>query len=214
MKGLIVKDLLFLKGNSKTFIILFIAFICMSFSMKGMGFSFYLPFIAIMMCITTFSYDEYNKWDIYSTSLPISRKKVVKAKYFFSFFALISSIILSFLVTSVVGLIQNTLEVEALLPSIIYGFFSISIVLSLMYPLIYKLGVEKGRVAIFIVGLIIAGIIGFVSVGVKNIPESFLTSSFMTFFTTYQYIFLTVLSFLFLYISYLISCKIYQKKEF
>lgn len=214
MKGLIVKDLLFLKGNLKTVIILFIAFICMSFSMKGMGFAFYLPFIAIMMCTSTFSYDEYNKWDIYSTSLPISRKKIVKAKYLFSFLALIVSFFISLLVTFIVSNIQNNFDAEILLPSIVYGFLAISIVLSIMYPLIYKWGVEKGRVAVFIVIIIFAALIGLASFALKNISLPFSFSSFIPFFTEYQYIILSVLAFLFLYISYLISYKIYEKKEF
>lgn len=213
MKGLIIKDLLFLKGNIKTFFVIIVAFIFMSFTMKGMDFSFYLPFLAIMMCISTFSYDEYNKWDIYMSSLPISRKKIVKAKYGFSLLSVVVAFILSFAISTLISMIQNAFTVESLLSSIVYGFLAISFVLSLMYPLVYKFGVEKSRIAVFIAVVIISLVIGFASVGVEKLDIPSSIASFITFLTDYHYIFVTLLSFLILYISYLISCKIYSKKE-
>ncbi len=80
MKGLIIKDLLIVKSNLKIILVLLFVYGLMSFQ-GSMDLTFILPFISIVIMISTFSYDTYNNWDAYVISLPDGRKNSVKAKY-------------------------------------------------------------------------------------------------------------------------------------
>ncbi|MDE5540007.1 MAG: ABC-2 transporter permease, partial [Bacilli bacterium] len=80
MLGLIKKDLFMIKSNLKILVILFVVYGLMAYQGE-MSLSFVLPFMSVMIMISTFSYDTYNKWDAYSITLPNGRKNSVRAKY-------------------------------------------------------------------------------------------------------------------------------------
>ena len=80
MLGLIKKDLLMIKGNIKTLAIIFVVFTIMAINGNG-NFAFIPAFMSVMIVMSTFSYDEYNKTDGFITSLPNGKKNAVKSKY-------------------------------------------------------------------------------------------------------------------------------------
>ena len=80
MIGFIKKDLFMIKSNFKLLGILIIAYTLMGF-VGEIDISFILPFMSVMIMISTFSYDNYNNWDAYSISFPDGRKNSVKSKY-------------------------------------------------------------------------------------------------------------------------------------
>ena len=101
MKGLIKKELLMIKGNLKYALLFLVVFIIIS--LEDASIIYYIPtFISMMIFITTFSYDEYNSWDAYAISMPVSRKDIVKSKYIASiiliFIAVIFTIIISLII--------------------------------------------------------------------------------------------------------------------
>lgn len=80
MLGLVKKDLLMIKGNIRQVILFLVVFLILAFQENNI--IVIVPvFVSMMVFITTFSYDEYNKWDAYAIALPISRKNIVKSKY-------------------------------------------------------------------------------------------------------------------------------------
>ena len=79
-----------------------------------------------------------------------------------------------------------------------------------MYPFIFKYGMEKGRIGLFVISFAIVGIIGLLSSVLKiNIP-----TNVVTFFDIYWFVIIPLISIVLLLISYKISEKIYLKKEF
>lgn len=80
MLGLIKKDFLLIKANSKSMVIIFIVYLMLAF--QGIfDVTFIVPLIGIMLFISTFSYDDFNNWNSYAVTLPNGRKNVVRAKY-------------------------------------------------------------------------------------------------------------------------------------
>ena len=65
MLGLIKKDLLMIKSNFKLILIMLVVFFIMALQGE-FDISFIPTFIIAMLFMTTFSYDEYNKWDAYA----------------------------------------------------------------------------------------------------------------------------------------------------
>ena len=216
MKGLILKDLSIIKNQMKSLLIIMVLFVFLSIVNKEFSFIlFIVPFYMIMILITTLSYDEFNHWDTYCNTLPFSRKDIVKAKYLLFNLCNIFLLVIGLLVSVIVPLFTD-ITFESLFSSIIGTVLGISIVISLLIPFYYKYGSQKGRIMLFVVimasALLIGGLfkilqgINFDVLAVINKLEN------INFIILIFGILLFVL--IIIYISYLISCRIYSKKEF
>ncbi len=216
MKGLIIKDLCVIKNQMKSLLLVLALFIFLSIANKDATFVLFLiPFYMIMILITTFSYDEFNKLECYCNSLPLSRKEIVKAKYILfnatSLIVLIIGILASFIIPN---FIENT-TFESIYASIIGVAFGICLVISLLIPFYYKFGSQKGRIMLFLTIAILALLIGaitnldiFNNIELMNIINS-LNSLSLGMFT----ILLIIITVIIMTISYYISIKIYSNKE-
>ena len=209
MIGLIKKDLLMIKSNLKLVIIIFAVLFVMSLQGE-FDISFVPPFIVVMLFMSTFSYDEYNKWDAYAITLPNGRKSVVTSKYLATLILIAISIIITIVLNIIVGLINNNINLDSMLPTMIGCFFGIILVEAIIYPFIFKYGIEKGRIGLFIGSFVIVGVISFI----KKATNINISTNIVNFFEAYWYIIIPILFTGFLYISYCISKKIYLKKEF
>ena len=217
MKGLIIKDLCVIKNQMKTLLLVLAFFIIFSIINEDATFVLFLiPFYMIMILITTFSYDEFNKWECYCNSLPLSRKEIVKAKYLLfnasSLIVLILGVLASFIIPN---FIENT-TFESIYASIIGVAFGICLVISLLIPFYYKFGSQKGRIMLFLTIAILALLIGMITsldifnnIELMNIINS-LNNLSLGMFT----ILLIIITVIIMAISYYISIKIYSNKEF
>lgn len=209
MIGLIKKDLLIIKSNIRLVLVMFLVFFLMSWQGK-FDMSFAPAFVSIMLFMSTFSYDEYNKWNAYAVTLPNGRKNVVMAKYVATLILVIISIFVTVLLNIVIGIINNNVCLEEVISTMSGCFLGIVIIETIMYPLIFKYGIEKGRIGLFIGSFGIVGMIGLLSKVIKiNIPGQVLN-----FINDYFIIMAFVLSIIALGISYKVAEKIYLKKEF
>ncbi len=210
MLGFIKKELLMIKGNFKSIWLILIIYLLIGIFNK-MDVSFILPFICTVIMISTFSYDNLNSWDAYAFTLPNGRKNLVKSKYLVTiltilFFSILS-IPLSILITHLNNLPVNYLEILVTLFGAIFGTLFI---ISIMYPIIYKLGIEKARITIFVIifGIAIVGAILIQFVNFEFIPNIISTLS------NYLIPILIIILILSVLISYFISLKIVSKKEY
>lgn len=211
MKGLIKKDFLLIKSNLKSFIVIILVFTL--FSMKGEGFdvSFILPFLAIMMFISTFSWDEFNNFNAYAITLPIGRRNIVKSKHISAiiFIAIdtIIGLIISYLTTI---LSKNIFDIEVILSNLFGTILGLSIILAIWLPIVYKFGVEKGRIMLFV------GVFAIVFL-CATLSKLFDFTSLINFLNSLDkvlFIAIPLASIAIMVISYLISVRIYLKKEF
>ena len=207
MLGLIKKDFLMIKGNLKLIIVMLCVFFIMALQ-GDFDISFIPPFIIVMLFMSTFSYDEYNKWDAYAVTLPNGRKNVVKSKYIASLILFLISIVITILLNSLIGIINNNLEFTNFISVLVGSAFAIVLIQAIMYPLIFKYGIEKGRIWLFVLTFAITGIVGLFW-KVIEIP-----TGIITFFNNYWFIIIPIILIILLIISYKISERIYLKKEF
>lgn len=208
MLGLIKKDLSLLKGNIKIILLITIVYLAMS---KGKmdQFAFLLSFISIMFSLSTFSYDAYNHWDTFACALPNGRKNIVLSKYlsgiisllFTSIFLLITGLIIN---TFISKIILNDLLTLMLISSLV-----VLIIESIMYPFIFKFGIEKGRYIIFI-GSFLIGSLSALTIKLDNK----IVSEALTLLDNYWLIIVPLLAIIMLTISIIISYHIYKHKEF
>ena len=210
MLGFIKKDIAMIKSNFKILFILFIFYGIMAFN-DGMDISFILPFICVMIMISTFSYDEYNNWNAYTIALPNGRENSVKAKYLATLLMILVTTLITILLTILLTYIKKQpIVYEEILATTLGSIFGTLLVLSIMYPIIYKFGIEKARIAIFVIVIAFVFAASFLF---GNIDFSFIGKT-LNFLEDYIVLIIIAISILMVYISYRISKKIYLNKEF
>ena len=210
MLGLIKKDFLLIKANLKSMIIIFVIYIMLAFQ-GTFDVTFIIPLIGIMLFISTFSYDDFNNWNSYAVTLPDGRKNVVRAKY-------IASIILTIILVAVALVIgmginytkTNSINLDEIISSLMGTMLSSIIIISLLYPIVFKFGATNGRIILFAVVFGIAGIGALIAQFVDTTP----IINMINRLDSYSLIAIPIISVILIGISYLISNKIYQNKEF
>lgn len=209
MLGLVKKDLLMIKGNIRQVILFLVVFLVLAFQENNI--IVIVPvFVSMMVFITTFSYDEYNKWDAYAISLPVSRKNIVKAKYVASIILWVIALLVTVVITGIMGLFEQNINYFEMFGMILGCVFSIVLLEAIMFPLIFKFGVEKGRIGLFVGVFAIAGLLGFIFTGI-DLENA---TGFIEIFNKYYYILLPLAIIILLMGSYFVSKRIYLKKEF
>ncbi|HBG8261109.1 TPA: ABC-2 transporter permease [Clostridioides difficile] len=211
MKGLILKDLINLKGNVK-FILLFIIMFGFMSSLGDGNINNFIGVIIVLcttMIVSTFSYDDLNKWDSYVLTMPINRNDIVLSKYLTMLIFSFIGVLVSLIVSVTIGYFKNTLILnETLLINAL--ILSISVCFgSLILPLIYKFGTERARLLMILCFLVpTLALLVFKSI-LENISSPISIEIILN-TLVYSLPFVAILLFV---ISYFISSKIYSKKE-
>ncbi len=218
MKGLLIKDFRLMK-NQKTFLVI-IGFIAAMLLVTTDNPSFVICYVTIlfsMFAVTTLSYDEYDNGSAFLFSLPLKRKTYVMEKYIFSLLlGGIAWAVITLLSTACLyfRLPEENIE-EYLLSAVIY-FGILLIFTTLILPMQFKFGAEKGRIAILgFVGIVfILVFIGSKLLKPMGIDLDAVISEISKVKPVQVVIWLFVSSLVLLCVSYMISVKIMEKKEF
>ena len=209
MLGMIKKDIFMIRNNLKTLLLAIIIYFFYTM-MFDMDMSFILPFMIMMICISTFSYDDYNNWHSFATTLPKGKINIVKSKYITTIVLTIIATIISIICSFIISNFKTTVNFSDAISSISGYLFAIFILVSILFPFLFKYGAEKGRIVMFILGM---GVVA-VFILLKKVINISIPTNIITFFDSYGLIIFLVLSVIFISVSYLISKKIYLKKEF
>ena len=151
MKGLLLKDWYMTKKYCRSYIFIAAVFISVSlFSNDNMFFIFYPCLLCGMIPVNLLGYDERSRWMQYSGTLPCTKTQIVSAKYLIGLLAQVTMLI----VTGVAQGIKMTVA-----GNFVFGEFVVLMLLmlivatltsSISLPFIFKLGVEKGRTAYYV----------------------------------------------------------------
>lgn len=209
MKALIKKDLFMIKNNYKSFLIALIIYVFYAMEFKT-NLVFFLPFMGLMSCISTLSYDDYNNFHTYAISFPKGKLGIVKSKYITVILVVLILSILGLLADFIVGNIIGNYEFMTSFEEIYVIFFVMLLMAAIMYPLLFKYGTEKGRIVLLLTGFIIAGLGILLS---KGLPLG-KPNGIIIFIDKYFSYIASIVTIILLTVSYFISKKIYLKKEF
>lgn len=210
MLGLIKKDFFILKANMKTMLVIFFVYFIMIIQ-GSFDATFIVPLIGIMMFVSTFSYDDFNNWNSYAITLPNGRKNVVKAKYISSIILTVILAILSLFISIIVSYTKsNSINLDETVSLLMGTLLSCVIIISLLYPIVFKFGSTNGRIILFAVVFGLSGIIAVIS----NVVDMTFIINAINMLDSCWHIALPIIFVVMLGTSYLISNKIYQNKEF
>lgn len=207
MIGLILKDLYTIKRYSKILLVLIVFYIVVGYGMGKLDFViFMIPFVTIMSVISTFSYDEFVKWDKYALSMPVSKKDMVLSKYVLTLLLIVVGGVFAAVLLLILSMRPTGTEINESLSALTGVMVASLIVIGIYIPLTYQFGTEKGRIIFPI--LVLAPSFG-ASYLIKNKVISLPSQEIIT---TYLK-FLPILGIVFVIVSYFISLRIYSKKE-
>ena len=211
MIGLVKKDLLVIKSNLKIILAVLVALLLLISQEGGNSAIFILPIIGVMMFISTFSYDEFNNRNSYVVTLPNGRRNAIIAKYIATIIIIVILSLVSIITTTGFNYIMNgTINMTETTTALLGTILSTSILVALLYPIMIQYGALNGRIIIFIV-VIGIGVIGAILskyVDVNNLINQ------INSLESYGSILVPIISIILLGISYFISKKLFQKKEF
>ena len=212
MKGLILKDICNQLGQLKTFAMMLVIFIvCFANSAEG-TLIIMCAVYATVMVINNLAMDESCQWEIFALTMPVTRRQLVLAKYIVAIFYALLGIVVgtaATLITRLLGFGSGDATFWELLQISVVGIVIAAIFISLLLPVDFKYGVQKGRLVLFGVAAFIGG--GGVLLSGK---EDMLDGFFSRFSGTVGGLFFGALTLLLLLISFTISSRIMEKKEF
>lgn len=217
MKGLLIKDLKLMKVQKNFFFMIFAVGIGMAVFTDNISFIIgYISVVSAMFTLSSISYDEFDNGSAFLFSLPISRKDYVMEKYMFGLIISGASLILSTLVAvgaamiRRINLVSETLVTASGVLAVLLGM------LAVMIPVVLKYGGEKGRVAIigfigviFVIGLLAVKGAKLLKLDFTELAGKLASLQFKTVFGI-----LIAAAAAALLISYRISLKIMEKREF
>ena len=152
MKGLLLKDFYMAAKYCRTYILIGVVFIAVSFAGQNgenMFFVFYPCLLCGMIPVNLLAYDERSRWLEYSGTLPYTKAQIVSGKY-------LVGIIVRGPMPRAVGLAQAVrmplagtfrLGDFALFMTIIFAMATITS--SITLPFMFRWGVERGRIAYY-----------------------------------------------------------------
>lgn len=217
MKGLLIKDFKLMKVQRNFFLILIAIAVWMSISMEDSLFVIgYMTFLGSFFTVSSINYDEFENGYAFLFTLPITRKAYVAEKYGFGLILVGGSWLAAVIITLIVQVVKNSLEVKETLITALMIVPIILLILAVMLPIQLKFGSEKGRIAI----LIASGLICLLSFAVYKITSSLkidMSSTFNRLSTMNIGMLITaaiVTAVLVMLLSYTISISVMKKKEF
>ena len=215
MKGLLMKDLAFVKLQAKALLIIVI--VAMFMLLQGSDFNFviaYANIIFAMFVITTINYDYFENGCAFLMTLPISRKMYVSEKYVLAFLAAGCSFAVDVAFMLVAHFLKEgyVFGMDNFIFSLAYALGSL-IFIALMLPIELQYGPEKARIAmIVVVAVMFAGVYILGGIGLFDLTG--VTTQLLSLEKIVLLGIVGVAVVIALSVSYLLSCRIMEKKEF
>lgn len=159
MKGLLLKELYMMKKYCKAHFLLAAIFIALSFvSGENMFFVFYPCVLCGMIPVNLLSYDERSGWLQYSETMPYTKGQLVSAKYLIGFGTQMAVLLVTGIAQATRMSIGGTFVFREYLVLIMLFLIMSLLSSSIALPFMFKLGVEKGRLAYYVmIGFVCAG---------------------------------------------------------
>ena len=213
MKGLILKDLYNMK-KSYLAIMGILCFVEIMSVIQGENFLECIPILLILVPVAIisnmFGLGNRSKWENYAMTMPLTKKDIIRSRYLIIVISTIGIAIITGIFNMVIGVLNNQAKINGLVQQICLCMSMGIIICSIMLPIVYKWGLEKMRILY----------IAFMFVGTFFISQITENSYFIDVISQLKWlndyigiIFIT-LSALAYFISYIISIKIYEKKNF
>lgn len=151
MKGLLLKDWYMMKKYCRYYLFCAIGFTILSVMSSGnMFFVFYPCLLCGMIPVNLIGYDERSRWMQYCGTLPYTKAQVVSGKYLIGLFSQLSVLLVIGIAQAAKMIISGNFNFGEFTVLVLLMLIVSTISSSISLPFIFKLGVEKGRTAYYV----------------------------------------------------------------
>ncbi len=207
MKGLLLKDLYTMRSYLRTLAVMFVFYIVLGFvSRTSSFFAAFVGVLCIVMTVTSYAYDQTCGWNLYGASLPVSRREMVRSKYLLALLLSAAGILVTLLAHLLFVLGGRGGTLAEILPNALGAGASGFLIVIILLPVLYRFGVEKGRLVMMILAAGIMGgifLMAQISPGI-HIPEARIRAVLWS---------VPAVLAVMLVISYSLSCRFFEAKD-
>lgn len=202
MKALLRKDLYVLATTFKTTLMLWLVFPLVAlFSPENASFILYTGLVAGTISSTLISYEEREKWPMFAGTLPVSKKQVVSERYVFTLIMILAATLIGAIIF-LTYVLRGSPEYAS--PALLIQNFATSLLMpTLLLPVTYRFGIEKGRYVVMFLVI-------FIALGSQQIAPLFISIGNLG---KYLLPLMVIGSLALFAISYALSVKWYTDKE-
>ncbi len=215
-KGLIIKELQFVKLYKKNliFFLLLFSFLCFANDSIDLSFPVLIPLVFGMIATNSFVYDGQANSERYLLSLPLTKKDIIRSKYLYIFLFTMIGSILGILLAIILQSIKDSsaLVIDNIISAGIGALFGLMLLQSFQVPILIKFGYEKGKFIQMIAIVLIMMIGSLISVSIMKITTYSLDEVF-NMLKQYGFYIIAVVMLVIYLISYNVSYTLYKKKE-
>lgn len=152
MTALLIKDCYTLTKQAKTFLLIIAVFAFI----PGFALATMAVIYAAMLPMTALAYDERAKWDSLAAMMPYSARNIVLGKYLIGYIAVVLISVLVLAAQTVMAAVKGVAIDPGMPASVLMSACFSTILLAVNLPIMFRFGVEKGRIAF----LVIFGLLG------------------------------------------------------
>ena len=156
MKALLMKDFYTLWRQLKVYLLVMLVISVFN----GAYGNIFITIWAALLPYTAMAYDERSKWDQMAAMMPYSTRDIVLGKYVFGWLCIGGAAVLSGLLQAALSLVIDRSFLPVTMALSILGALCI---LAITLPLMFHFGVEKGRLAMFLIIFLVCGGAGAIS---------------------------------------------------
>ena len=159
MKGLLLKDFYMMLKYCRIYLIMVTIFIAVSFvNSESLLFVFYPCMFCGMIPVSLLSYDERSKWLQYSATMPYTKAQIVSGKYLIGLCVQTAVVIVTAIAQAVRMSLDGVFAWEEYLVLVLMLTAMALLTSSISLPFMFKLGVEKGIMAYYVmIGVVCGG---------------------------------------------------------
>ena len=159
MSALILKDYYVIFRQMRIFLLLVLVFSCI----PGAFYSTFAVVYASMLPYTALAYDERSHWDQMAAMMPYSDRDLVLSKYVFGWLFTVAAAAATFVLQTVLAAVWPGAEGPSV-PVILLSVCVAVCILDITLPMMFRFGVEKARLAMFLIIFLVCAGAGAISV--------------------------------------------------
>ncbi|MBR2283502.1 MAG: ABC-2 transporter permease [Ruminococcus sp.] len=208
MKGLILKDIIQIWKNYKILLLIELILVVFGAFSGNLFMSFYGTLLLGILPYSSMTFDDTSRWNIYCLTMPFSRTQIVSSKYMLTVILCCAAELVS-VISYIVSYVTNHSDTDMSIRSMIIFPLAFTLLFTAInFPLIFKLGTGKARIAALILSGAAAGFASTFFITSDDPPQPTTPP------ITSAAALIAVVTVLALFcVSWLLSIKIYQKKE-
>ena len=159
MSALILKDYYVIFRQMRIFLLLVLVFSCI----PGAFYSTFAVVYASMLPYTALAYDERSRWDQMAAMMPYADRDIVLGKYVFGWLFTVAAAAATFVLQTVLAAVWPGAEGPSV-PVILLSVCVAVCILDITLPMMFRFGVEKARLAMFLIIFLVCASAGAISV--------------------------------------------------